>query len=64
MSITRFEKPHSLSYQATTLTCLPSTRVSAASKIDEAGLPVMSDETSGSSEYSRMPASGPSAAAR
>ena len=62
--MTRFEKPHSLSYQATTLTWRPSTRVRAESKIDEAGLPTMSVDTSGSSEYSRTPASGPSAAAR
>jgi hypothetical protein len=39
-----------LSYQATTLTYLPSTRTSAASKIADAGSPVMSLETSGSSE--------------
>ncbi|AWE54111.1 hypothetical protein DC008_33490 [Streptomyces nigra] len=64
VSITRWEKPHSLSYQATTLTWRPSTRVRAESKIDEAGLPVMSEDTSGSSEYSRTPASGPSAAVR
>ena len=64
MSTTRFEKPHSLSYQATTFTLRPSTRVSAESKIDDAGSPVMSEETSASSEYSRMPASGPAAAAR
>ncbi|SII01402.1 Uncharacterised protein [Mycobacteroides abscessus subsp. abscessus] len=49
LSTTRLEKPHSLSYQATTLTLRPSTRVSSASKIDEAGCPTMSEETTGSS---------------
>jgi hypothetical protein len=44
--------------------CRPSTRVRAESKIADAGLPVMSDDTSASSEYSRIPASGPSAATR
>src|SRR5947199_150551 len=39
----------------------PSTRVRAESKMEEAGLPVMSDDTSGSSEYSRTPANGPCA---
>src|SRR4051812_30409870 len=48
VSTTRLEKPHSLSYQATTFTCRPSTRVSSESKMDDAGLPVMSDDTSGS----------------
>ena len=37
---------------------LPSTVVDLASNTDECGLPMMSLETSGSSEYSRMPASG------
>src|SRR5699024_12558317 len=61
LSTTRLEKPHSLSYQATTFTCLPATRVSAASNIDDADWPVMSDETTGSVSYSRMPLSSPSA---
>ncbi len=47
VSIARFEKPHSLSYQGTTFTWRPSTRVRAESKMDEAGLPVMSEETRG-----------------
>ena len=38
------------------------TLVSGASKIAEYGEPTMSDETSGSSLYSRMPASGGSPA--
>ena len=37
----RLEKPHSLSYQAITLTRLPSmTKVLVASKIAECGLPL------------------------
>ncbi len=64
VSMTRLENPHSLSYQPTTLMWRPSTRVRAESKTDEAGLPVMSEDTSSSSEYSRTPARGPSAAAR
>ena len=43
---------------------LPSiTFVLSASKIEECGLPRKSTETSGSSQYARMPFSGPSAAA-
>jgi len=53
-STTRFEKPHSLSYQASTLTRVPSsTLVESASKTLLAGLPITSDETMGSSQYSR-----------
>ena len=49
-STSRFEYPHSLSYQATTLTCVPSTTaVRPASKIAEYGDLTMSEETSGSS---------------
>jgi len=56
----RFEKPHSLSYQETTRTSLPSsTAVSRLSTVDEAGVCWKSIETSGSSVYSRMPTSGP-----
>src|SRR5205807_9821075 len=40
-STIRFEKPHSLSYQASTLTRVPSiTRVLVESKIAECGLPL------------------------
>ncbi|CAM5700036.1 hypothetical protein SGRIM128S_02382 [Streptomyces griseomycini] len=38
VSITRFEKPHSLPYHATTSTWRPSTRVRAESEIDGAGV--------------------------
>jgi len=49
-STSRFEYPHSLSYQATTFTWVASmTAVRPASKIDENGDLTMSDETSGSS---------------
>ena len=58
-STRRFEKPHSLSYQLTTLAVRPCTIVSCASKIDEYGEPTMSAETIGSSVYSRMPVSRP-----
>src|SRR5699024_10579092 len=64
VSTTRWEKPHSLSYQATTFTCRPSARVSSESNTADAGFPVMSLETSGASLYSSTPAIGPSAAAR
>ena len=48
-STSRLEYPHSLSYQATTLTSVPSiTLVSPESKIDENGEPTMSLETIGS----------------
>ena len=50
ISNTRLEYPHSLSYHETTLTIVPSmTAVSFESKIDDAGLLTMSDETIGSS---------------
>jgi hypothetical protein len=49
-STSRLEYPHSLSYQAMTLTCVPSTTaVRPASKIAEYGDLTMSEETSGSS---------------
>ena len=49
-------KPHSLSYQAITLTSVPSTtRVRSRSMIAARGSPTMSAETSGSSETPRMP---------
>ncbi|MCY1372282.1 hypothetical protein D9M69_594790 [compost metagenome] len=47
VSSMRLEKPHSLSYQAETLTSVPLTLVSVASKVDEAGLWLKSTETSG-----------------
>ncbi len=50
VSTMRFEKPHSLSYQLTTRTSLPSiTAVSRLSIVDDAGLCIRSIETSGSS---------------
>src|SRR6185437_4204106 len=50
VSIMRLEKPHSLSYQANTLTRVPSMIfVSVASKIDECGSWLKSLETSGAS---------------
>ena len=46
----RFEKPHSLSYQLTVFTSVPSmTVVSGPSTIEEYVLPTMSEETIGSS---------------
>src|SRR5262245_8760851 len=60
----RFENPHSLSYQEKILMKLLSmTLVNGASKIDEWGLPLKSEETSSSSQYCRIPLSDPSAAA-
>src|SRR5262249_2671846 len=50
-STSRFEYPHSLSYQLKTFTRLSFTIVSSELKIDECGLPTMSWETSGLSEY-------------
>ncbi len=51
-SRTRQEYPHSLSYQATTFTSVPSmTLVNPASIMDECGLPVKSMETNSSSTY-------------
>ena len=59
----RFEKPHSLSYQAKTLANLsPRTFVIVASKMLEAGFPMKSFETSSSSVYWRKPWSGALAA--
>src|SRR5207248_804304 len=56
-------KPHSLSYQLTTLArCEPSMMVSGASTIDECGSPRKSDETSSSWLTLRMPWSSPLAA--
>ena len=50
VSSMRLEKPHSLSYQAQTLTSVPPiTLVSVASKIDECGSWLKSTDTSGSS---------------
>ena len=48
-STSRFEKPHSLSYQEMTLAWRPWAIVSFESKIDEYGLPTMSCETISSS---------------
>src|SRR6202034_3368170 len=56
--------PHSLSYQERTFTQFPPTTiVYPESTIDEFGLARKSMETNSSSEYSRMPFIGPSAAA-
>src|SRR5690606_28160293 len=49
VSSMRLLKPHSLSYQDVTLTRLPMTLVSVASKLLEAGLWLKSTDTSGSS---------------
>ena len=58
VSAMRLEKPHSLSYQATTRTKLPSmTLVWSTAKVDECGSWLRSVETSGSSVQVRMPAS-------
>ncbi len=47
LSSMRLEKPHSLSYQASTLSSLPFALVWLASKIDDSGLWLKSLETSG-----------------
>lgn len=47
VSLMRLEKPHSLSYQASTLSSLPLDLVWLASKIDDSGLWLKSLETSG-----------------
>ncbi|MGF6166893.1 hypothetical protein M2426_000466 [Pseudomonas moraviensis] len=47
LSSMRLEKPHSLSYQASTFSNLPLTLVWLASKIDDSGLWLKSLETSG-----------------
>src|ERR1700712_1288063 len=60
----RLEKPHSLSYQVMIDTKLPSiTLVWSSAKLDDAGLWLKSDDTSFSCTTSRMPFSGPAAAA-
>jgi len=60
----RLEKPHSLSYQEATRTSLPSsTLMPLRSTVELAWLWLKSIETSGSSVTSRMPLSGPDAAA-
>src|SRR5829696_6498221 len=61
-STVRLDEPHSLSYQPSTLTLPPLDMVRAESKTQLAGLPTMSLETIGASEYSKMPESSPSAA--
>ena len=64
VSAMRLEKPHSLSYQVMIETKLPSiTLVWSSAKLDEAGLWLKSTETSLSCTTSRMPLSGPLAAA-
>src|SRR5580704_11060318 len=64
-STTRHEYPHSLSYQASTLTVRsPSSIVDGASKIDECGSWRKSIDTSSSSLTARMPSSLPLAASR
>src|SRR3990170_412277 len=63
-STSRFEKPHSLSYQPITLTMFPMAIVESASNTHECGSPTMSEETSGSSVYLRIPRRRPSAAVR
>jgi len=47
LSSMRLEKPHSLSYQASTLSSLPLALVWLASKIDDSGLWLKSLETNG-----------------
>ena len=61
----RFEKPHSLSYQERTLheVAVHDRGRAARRRSTSSGVPMKSLETSGSSLYSRMPLSGPSAAA-
>src|SRR5947199_1817521 len=64
-SRTRHEYPHSLSYQARTLTRFPSiSAVEGRSTMDEWGLPLKSHDTSCSSHASRMPRSLPAALSR
>src|SRR5712691_9880953 len=56
-------KPHSLSYQLTTLArCGPSIKVNGASTIDECESPLKSEDTSSSWLTDRMPFSSPPAA--
>src|SRR4029078_10700858 len=60
VSSMRFEKPHSLSYQAQTFTRVPSiTLVSVASYGAERGSWLKSTDTSGPSVYWRMPLRAP-----
>src|ERR1700744_3081221 len=64
VSAMRLEKPHSLSYQLMVETKLPSiTLVWSSAKLDEAGLWLKSTDTNLSCTTSRMPFSGPEAAA-
>src|SRR3990172_1699648 len=58
-SAVRQAYPHSLSYQATTLTIFPITSVSMELNTDEKDVPRRSVDTSGSSETSRIPFMGP-----
>src|SRR6267142_1602663 len=62
-STSRFEYPHSLSYQPSTFTWSPSAMVESPSRMHECGSPTMSLETIGSSVYRRIPFSGPAPAA-
>src|SRR5262249_13731101 len=62
-STTRFDYPHSLSYQPSTLPGCPCAFVSTAEETHDDGLPTMSAETSGSSVYSSTPRNDASAAA-
>src|SRR6516225_9986482 len=63
VSIMRLEKPHSLSYQAHTLTSVPSiTLVRVASNTEECASWLKSIDTSGASLYASMPFIGPAAA--
>ena len=63
-STTRLEYPISLSYHEITFTILPPiTIVESASKTEEWVFPITSQETIGSSVYSRIPFRGPCAAA-
>ena len=60
----RVEKPHSLSYQLSTRTSLPSmTWVCGRARVDEASTWFRSMETSGSLVTARTPLSGPDEAA-
>src|SRR5690606_15659259 len=62
VSSIRFENPHSLSYQASTFTVLPITRVWPLSKMQEAGWWLKSTETRGRALMARMSLSSPWAA--
>src|SRR5206468_4050094 len=54
-STSRHDYPHSLSYQPITFTRLPFDIVDRPSMMHEWGLPTTSDDTIGSSVYSRIP---------